>query len=149
MGWFAAALCALLMTATLATVHIRKSFLVVAVQGSSMAPTLRDGERVVVRRRPLARVSRGDVVVLKPPHTSGPYATDHDGAGWNIKRVAAVPGEPVPDGTAGAGPRTTVPPGSLVVLGDNPDSIDSRHRGFFPGDQLLGTAVRRLGGSRI
>lgn len=149
MGWLGAGLCALTMTATLATVHIRKSFLVVAVQGASMAPTLRDGERVVVRRRPLAKLSRGDIVVLKPPQNPGPYAADRHGVGWNIKRVAALPGEPVPAGTAGAGPHGTVPAGSLVVLGDNPDSIDSRHRGFFPGDQLLGTAVRRLGGARI
>jgi signal peptidase I len=117
-----------------------------------MAPTLRDGERVVVRRRPLAKLSRGDIVVLKPPHTSdrdAPYAADRHGAGWNIKRVAALPGEPVPTGIAGADPHGTVPAGALVVRGDNPDSIDSRHRGFFPGDQLLGTAVRRLGGIRL
>ncbi|MDG4863323.1 S26 family signal peptidase, partial [Streptomyces sp. T-3] len=58
-------------------------------------------------------------------------------------------GQPVPAGTAGADPASAVPAGSLVVRGDNADSIDSRHRGFFPGDQLLGTVIRRLGGSRL
>lgn len=138
--------------AVAAAVRIRTSVVVVSVRGNSMAPTLQDGERVVVRRRPLARIRRGDVVVLRPPATSerdGGYGTDRHGAGWNVKRVTALPGEPVPAGTAGAGPRNTVPAGSLVVRGDNPDgSIDSRHRGFFPGDQLLGTVVRRLGGPR-
>ncbi|MEU8527688.1 MULTISPECIES: S26 family signal peptidase [Streptomyces] len=137
--------------AVAAAVRIRTSVVVVSVRGNSMAPAIRDGERVVVRRRPLARIRRGDVVVLRPPETSerdGGYGTDRHGAGWNVKRVTALPGEPVPAGTAGAGPRDTVPPGSLVVRGDNPDSIDSRHRGFFPGDQLLGTVVRRLGAPR-
>lgn len=31
------------------------------------------------------------------------------------------------------------------MLGDNPDSIDSRFRGLFSGDRLLGVVVHRLG----
>ncbi|HEY9368658.1 S26 family signal peptidase [Streptomyces sp.] len=143
----------LVASAVIAAVRIRTSVVVVSVRGDSMAPTLLDGERVVVRRRPLARVRRGDVVVLKPPpptseRDAAAYGTDRNGADWNVKRVTALPGEPVPAGTAGAGPGDLVPAGSLVVRGDNPDSIDSRHRGFFPGDELLGTVVRRLGASR-
>ncbi|MFD5557093.1 S26 family signal peptidase [Streptomyces sp. NPDC127068] len=148
-GWSTAGLCTLLTAAALTTAHVRKSFRVVAVRGDSMAPTLQNGERVVVRCRTLAEVGRGDVVVLKPPRSSGPSAHRPDDPGWNIKRVVALPGDPVPADTAGGDARDTVPPGSLVVFGDGPDSIDSRHRGFFDGDRLLGIAVRRLGGAPL
>ncbi|MFJ7423091.1 S26 family signal peptidase [Streptomyces uncialis] len=152
--WGTAGLCALATAAALTTVHIRRSFRVVAVRGSSMTPTLRDGERVVVRCRPLRKLGRGDVVVLRPPRPTGPpfpgaAVRQRDGGGWHIKRVAALPGDPVPAGIAGAGTRGTVPPGSLVVFGDGPDSVDSRHRGYFDGDQVLGIAIRRLGGAPI
>ncbi|MEU9024721.1 S26 family signal peptidase [Actinomadura sp. NPDC048394] len=52
------------------------------------------------------------------------------------------PRGPVPPGVAGEG--GTIPDGSLAVLGDNPDSVDSRQRGLYPGDRLLGVVVRRL-----
>ncbi|MBE1587184.1 S26 family signal peptidase [Nonomuraea angiospora] len=42
-----------------------------------------------------------------------------------------------------------MPAGSLVVYGDNPHSVDSRQRGFFAGDRLLGVALRRLDGSAL
>ncbi|MBO2437505.1 S26 family signal peptidase [Actinomadura nitritigenes] len=122
----------------------RTRLVVVTVDGASMLPTLRDGDRVLARRRPLHRVRRGDVVVLEPP-PDGPYLpgpAGPDGRTWNVKRVAAVPGDPVPPGIAGEG--GTVPDGALAVLGDNPDSVDSRQRGLYPGDRLLGVVVRRL-----
>ena len=128
----------------------RRSLVVVTVHGTSRMPTLQDGDRVLVRRRPLRRVRRGDVVVLEPP-LDGPYLpgpAGPDGRIWNVKRVAALPGDELPSGIPGAsglaGERETVPPGALAVLGDNPDSIDSRHRGLFSGDRLLGVVVRRL-----
>ncbi|WP_255950028.1 S26 family signal peptidase [Streptomyces odontomachi] len=38
-----------------------------------------------------------------------------------------------------------VPPGRLVLLGDNPGvSFDSRHLGCLPCERVLGTVVRRL-----
>jgi signal peptidase I len=41
-----------------------------------------------------------------------------------------------------------VPPGQLVVLGDNAAwSQDSRQIGYIPGDRLLGIVMRRLAGS--
>ncbi|MCT2590613.1 signal peptidase I [Streptomyces sp. N2-109] len=140
---------ACLLATGLAAGYLRRTFVVVAVQGSSMAPTLQDGERVVVRRRLLTQLRRGDVVVLRPPDPSGVPAGDPPTTGWNIKRVAALPGDPVPEESTGALPGTHVPPGSLVVLGDNSHSIDSRHRGFFSGERVLGKAVRRLGGAAL
>jgi signal peptidase I len=93
----------------------------------------RDRDRVLARRRALDRVGCGDVVVLEPPP---------DGRTWNVKRVAAIPGDPIPPGVAGEG--GTIPDGSLAILGDNPDSVDPRQRGLYPGDRLLRVVVRRL-----
>ncbi|WP_327353694.1 signal peptidase I [Streptomyces sp. NBC_01304] len=139
-----------LAAALAAAFHVRRSYVVVTVSGRSMSPTLHDGDRIVVRRRTADRLSRGDVVVLRPPDITGDYAPVVEGA-WNVKRVAALPGQPVPAGVTrrdGQPAVDAVPAGSLVVLGDNPDGIDSRQRGFFPADRLLGVMVRRLGGER-
>ncbi|GAA1795798.1 S26 family signal peptidase [Actinomadura chokoriensis] len=134
-------------SALLALGWARKNLVVVTVQGTSMLPTLQDGDRVLVRRRPLAQVRQGDVVVLEPP-LDGPYLpgpAGPDGRIWNVKRAAALPGDTLPPGIPNdLGAAGTVPPGALAVLGDNPDSIDSRHRGLFSGDRLLGVVVRRL-----
>ncbi|MEV4114613.1 S26 family signal peptidase [Nonomuraea sp. NPDC049695] len=143
-------LAGVLVTATAALVA-RRRYVVVTVNGTSMAPTLSDGDRVLVRRRRLDQVSKGDVVVLEPPLDPagkilpGPPGTD--GRHWNIKRAVALPGDPVPPEVDGSVDR--VPAGSLVVYGDNPHSVDSRQRGFFAGDRLLGVALRRLGGSAL
>jgi signal peptidase I len=120
---------------------VRGRYVVVTVEGVSMAPTLVDGDRVVVRRRSATEVRQGDVVVLEPPAD----ASGRNGPQWNIKRVVAVAGDPVPDGVPVEG-IDRVPAGSLVVFGDNPDSVDSRQRGLFESDRLLGVAVRRVGG---
>ncbi|MFJ2031607.1 S26 family signal peptidase [Streptosporangium sp. NPDC087985] len=131
----------------------RRRYVVVTVDGTSMAPTLTGGDRVLVRRRRIEQVSRGDVVVLEPPlDDTGRYAPGPpgaDGRHWNIKRVAALPGDPVPEGIAAGDGVSRVPSGTVVVLGDNPDSIDSRQRGFFPAERLLGVALRRLGGPAL
>jgi signal peptidase I len=42
-------------------------------------------------------------------------------------------------------PERLVPPGKLVLLGDNPEwSYDSRQVGYFPGERLLGIVVRQI-----
>ena len=140
------------------------------VRGSSMAPTFRDGDRVYAFRRPRYRV--GDVIVFDVTSPVAPGAdqigdagrnrgTDRNrgtgralGAGqardagrarggadpaWRIKRVTAVAGDPAPDWAAGP----TVPPGCLVVDGDNPVSQGSRQLGYVRAAQVLG-AVRGL-----
>ncbi|MEW2551300.1 signal peptidase I [Streptomyces zhihengii] len=159
-------------------VWARRSLVVVSVQGTSMEPAVVDGDRVLVRRRRLRRVKVGDIVVLEPP-SDGPYRSaaeaGPDGRVWNVKRVAALPGDPLPPGVPGRPGRPgegvearepgkgaeaadpgesgtgaepgggRVGPGSFAVLGDNlADSIDSRHRGLFPAERLMGVVVRRL-----
>lgn len=125
----------------------------VTVRGSSMAPGYEDGARVLVHRG--GRVVAGRVVVLECParEVAGPRPSVDRGADrrWIIKRVAAAPGDPAPvdrvpglDRTAGS----VVPPGRLVLLGDNPlNSYDSRQAGYFPMERVLGTVVghRRRG----
>lgn len=133
----------------LAGLALRKAFTLVTVTGDSMWPTLMPGDRVLVRRARLAHVRRGQVVVVEAPGAEGyrPASprrpADRE---WIIKRVAAVPGDPRPSDILPATTDPQVPPGKLVVLGDNPAwSHDSRHIGYIPGDRLLGIVVRLLG----
>ncbi|HEX6356414.1 signal peptidase I [Actinophytocola sp.] len=111
----------------------------VTVRGDSMAPTLRSGDRVLVRRSRLRSVTPGTLVVFARPRTTEP--------GWMIKRVIAVPGDAIPRGevpTLWSYPGNHVPARRLVVLGDNPaESYDSRHFGYVKEDSLLGV-VRRI-----
>lgn len=133
----------------------RRSLAVVTVSGPSMAPTYVDGQRVLVRRKPLARVRRGEVVLVERPGVAtgwvdppvrGPVAARP----WLVKRAVAVAGDPLPPdlvgGRAGATRLgTRVPAHRLVVLGDNPDeSYDSRRFGFVEPRRLYGVVVRPL-----
>ncbi|NBM14647.1 S26 family signal peptidase [Streptomyces sp. GC420] len=144
---------------------LRTRLLAVTVTGSSMEPVLHDGDRVLVRRRPRV-LAPGSVVVLRPP-SPGPDGPAVDAErpgdgedvlvlrrasksapGLLIKRVAAVPGDPVPAALTaclGCPLGTVVPSGRLLVLGDNSDhSVDSRHFGYIPDDEVVGVAVRLL-----
>jgi signal peptidase I len=128
------------------TLHRR--YAVVDVRGSSMEPTLRHGDRVLVRRVRTSGVRTGgvrtgDIVVIERPGRAARRV-------WVVKRAAAVAGDPVPGSVAhaaGVAPGTAVPAGRLVVLGDNPThSTDSRVWGYLPTDRLLGVVRRRMGG---
>ncbi len=96
-----------------------------AVEGPSMEPTYRAGDRVLVNR--LAYLFRapapGDVVVLRDPERAGHYL---------LKRVATAP-----DGRDQG-------PSGLWVLGDNAaDSRDSRGFGAVARGALVGRAWLR------
>ncbi|BAU81462.1 signal peptidase I [Streptomyces laurentii] len=136
----AAVIAAVLTLALAGIVLLGRRLVVVTVRGESMRPAYRDGDRLLVRRGP-GRPRRGDVVVLVPP---GARHSRH----WIVKRVAAAPGDRVPRGDVPAltaVPEAHVPPGRLVLLGDNPPaSIDSRQVGYFPADTLLGVVLRPL-----
>ncbi|WP_371483325.1 S26 family signal peptidase [Kitasatospora sp. NBC_00315] len=149
------------MTARLIRRLLGARLLAVTVTGPSMEPALRDGDRVLVIRRRPHRLTRGHIVVLGPrpgPSPVPPVRPDggtrvlragapHTG-GLLIKRIAAVPGDVVPEALAGAlgcPPGSIVPPGRFLVLGDNPTvSLDSRHFGYVARERLLGVAVRPL-----
>jgi signal peptidase I len=123
----------------------RRRWIVVAVQGNSMSPTLHDGQRIVARRldHPNGH-ARSDVVVFLMP--AAQRATLGDGAlPYLVKRVAAVAGDPVPDWAQealGANSETRVPPGKVVVSGDNTISQDSRQLGYIDAESLI--AIVRL-----
>lgn len=125
-----------------AALWVRRHLVLVTVEGISMTPTLQPGDRVLIRRRQLAKVRRGDIVVLEPPVK----LTHPDGSSrWNIKRVVALPGDPVSASDLPPGNPDVVPDGKLVVHGDGRISSDSRQWGFYAADDLLGVVVRKVG----
>ncbi|WP_369218397.1 S26 family signal peptidase, partial [Streptomyces flavofungini] len=150
-----AALCcvpALVVSAVLVAARAAETRLVtVRVSGSSMEPAFRAGDGVLVRRR--TAPARGAVVVVERPPYRAPWPDAPVAPGapahaiyarqWFIKRVAAVPGDPVPRAEVPAladVPGEHVPEGMLVLLGDNRgESYDSRFVGYFPAARVLGT----------
>jgi signal peptidase I len=126
----------------------------IRVEGSSMEPTLHNGEFLIVNRLAyrLGSPKIGDVVVFHPPS---------DLEQEYIKRVIALPGDRVEisngkvivNGQAlnepyiAAHPNynyplTVVPPGSLFVLGDNRNnSSDSHSWGPAPLNEVVGKAI--------
>lgn len=94
----------------------RRRWIVVTVVGSSMAPTLRDGQRLLARRFGRGTVVRGDVIVFR-------IADPDDELGIRIKRVTAV-----------------WPSGLIAVAGDNPQSQGSRELGLIEMRDVIATA---------
>lgn len=132
-----------------------RSYAIVRVRGPSMEPSFHDGDRVLVRRGVPPAV--GAVVVVEQPSGTGwsqpplPPRAGRAATGrrtWIIKRVAAVPGDQVPRHRVAALAEVAeerVPPGRLVLLGDNSAvSYDSRRFGYYPADRVLGTVARPI-----
>lgn len=101
----------------------------VEVHGTSMAPTLLPGDRLLaVRAR---RYAVGDLVVLGDPREPTRQI---------VKRLAALPSRSVGLGEL----RVEAGPGEVVVLGDNPDgSTDSRVLGPVRLEHITGRCVYR------
>lgn len=129
--------------------------LVVQVRGPSMEPVLPAGQRVLCRRnRRGFTPTAGRLVVAVAPRLLGdrwcwptsrrrPTRTK-----LMIKRVAAGAGVPVPatvSGAAGLPAGAPVPPGFVVLLGDNAAcSTDSREFGLVPVGHVVGPVVGRF-----
>ena len=130
----------------------------VRISSGSMAPTLLQGDVVLVDRRDLdvSELARGDLVTFEHPQT----------ANESLKRVIALPGdtvatldavvhvngkpveEPYVDFSDWEGifaARVEVPAGEVYLLGDNRgDSVDSRDFGPVPVERLDGRVLVRL-----
>ncbi|MEU8153555.1 S26 family signal peptidase [Micromonospora sp. NPDC048986] len=150
--WWIGSLLGALAAVGLAIIHLGRGLVPVTIHGHSMYPTYASGERILVRR--LGGVRVGQVVVVEQPDAAGGWARGPViGTAparavalrrWMIKRVAAVPGDPLPptpipvaSGVGGA-----VPSGHLVVFGDNQRaSFDSRHIGLVPVERVLGVPL--------
>ncbi|GAA1828666.1 hypothetical protein GCM10009682_54580 [Luedemannella flava] len=140
-GWFAFPVAAVVGVGTLGLVWLRRSWMVLDVTGTSMEPTYLSGTRLLAVRG--ARVRRGQAVVLEH---QGPDAAQRPpgGSDYLVKRLAALPGDPVPPSVRPMVHVDTVPSGQCVVLGDNPDSTDSRTWGFVLRSDIVGRVVRAL-----
>lgn len=135
---------------------LRRRFVAVTVRGTSMWPAYDDGDRILVRRDLAPALGR--VVVVERPTVGARWSTEPvpaaaraaviSGREWLIKRVAATPGDPVPRErvpSLAQVPDDRVPPGQLVLLGDNARaSFDSRLVGYFPAERVLGAVLRTL-----
>lgn len=124
----------------------RRRLLVIEVVGDSMAPVYGRGDRLLVRRTRRLRV--GDVVIAH--HQEGgrrDARTEPLASAWLLKRLVALPGDAVPAAVAHAvgGADRPVPPGKAVLLGEHPDSADSRTWGFVPMADIAGVVLARLG----
>ncbi|SEG72864.1 Signal peptidase I [Nonomuraea solani] len=114
----------------------RAALLVVTVQGGSMEPALRDGDRVIVAR--WRRVRRGAVVVCRAP--GGLVLPAATGVPLLVKRVAAVAGDAEPSGGV-------VPAGHVYVVGDAGSGLDSREFGAIPIASVIGPVLGNRGTS--
>ncbi|MFZ0409184.1 MAG: signal peptidase I [Cyanobium sp.] len=134
------------------------------IPSGSMLPTLQLQDRILVEKlRPRfgQPLSRGTIVVFHPP--AALQAAGYDPAAALIKRVVAVAGDriAVRDGQLQRNDRPvpeawrrepmdyvlaplTVPPGHVLVLGDNRNaSLDSHLWGPLPVEDVIGTAIWR------
>jgi signal peptidase I len=133
------AACALIAGCT-SVAAVRRRYLVVTVRGSSMCPTYDDADRVLVRRTRSVRMCgplQGEVIVLLAPVRALAEISP-----LLVKRVAAVPGDEIPPDFRRAAPLPLVPPGQLLVRGDNDRSADSRSFGLIDFGLIVGTVVR-------
>lgn len=112
----------------------RRHLVVVTVEGTSMHPAFTDGDRLLVRRGRVRRT--GQIAVFRNPVAARPP--------WLVKRVAALPGEPVPRDFAATVHEPVCPPGTLLVRGDAARTQDSRHFGGVVASSVLGPVVCRL-----
>ena len=134
------------------------------IPSGSMLPTLQLEDRVLVEKlrvRLHRHLPTGTVVVFHPPPQL--QAAGYAAETALIKRLVGLPGDHIavrdgqlwrngqvvqPDWNAEPMdydlPELTVPPGELLVLGDNRNaSLDSHLWGTLPESELIGTAVLR------
>ena len=116
------------------------NFKTVEVEGNSMEPTLKPGQRLLVCKAYwlVGQIKDGDIVVINNPFERNEVI---------IKRVYRTQGETVdlqnvPDSWDVTQGQYVVPQGTIFVLGDNPAvSQDSRFYGPFDSSSVIGKVV--------
>jgi signal peptidase I len=126
----------LVVAAGMGIVALRRSRMVITVEGDSMRPTYRHGDRLLLRTG--GTCHPGDVVVFTNPRGSDP------GPSMLVKRVAATAGDEVPQPVRTRIGDERVPAGRIVVLGDAAQSLDSRYFGYVAADTVVGVVIREL-----
>jgi signal peptidase I len=134
---------ALLLASCLAAMRLLLT--VVTVAGTSMEPTYRQGQRLLMARVPPAAIKVGSAIVFWGPVDDG----GHDGVKrfYIVKRLAAEPGDLIPDlvlAAVDARQGDPVPPGKLVVLSDSVTGADSRSWGYLPAAAVAGVILGSL-----
>lgn len=114
--------------------RLRGRLFVVTVEGASMEPSLRAGDRVMARRVPVSALSRGQVVVLEKPVRRGesPVGLAGDEAGL---------GEVLP----GRG-RVVAGEGSAARVGAGPGEGSAARGRVIAGEELAARGRGGLGG---
>jgi signal peptidase I len=114
------AACMVVLVVTMGTALwlLRRRFAIVTVVGESMLPTFRSGDRVLVRRAGIGELRPGVVVVVQKPGAGGvwpapPPRWPGRSSEWMIKRVAALPGDLLPELPALSVPTPPVPTRSV------------------------------------
>jgi signal peptidase I len=122
-----------------------KFFSVLYVRGNSMEPSLKQGDRILILKYAYqAYLKKGQIVVLSlpDPQHSFPRNYQTESKRLLVKRVVGLAGDRDVIQFHLADP---VPDRHVFVLGDNPESRDSRHWGSIPLDSIHGIVIARLG----
>lgn len=140
---------------------LRSALLVIVIHGESMAPTLRQGDRILVLRRFLAgRLRKGQMVIITMPGEQEGLSRAPDTAQrYYVKRAVALAGESfTATGSALSYSEHIfsmegqeklqswlIPAGHVFVCGDNRQgSIDSRMWGPLPLRNIVGVMLMKL-----
>lgn len=133
---------------------LRTVLLVAVIHGESMAPTLRQGDRILVLRRFLAGwLRKGQVIIITVPGgQEGLSAAEGSAQGYYVKRAVALAGESYTATDSAPSDEKQekmknwlIPAGHVFVCGDNRQgSIDSRIWGPLPLQNVRGIVVRKL-----
>jgi len=140
-------------------VWLQTNFQLFKIPSDSMVPTLRVGDRILVRKAQHYQPHAGDLIVFRNlPNAPKTARLPH----FFVKRVVAEPGQtvgvrdgrlfrdnvPVYEPYLSEPPAyvwgpVSVPSGHYAVLGDNRnDSYDSHLWGFLPADHVIGRAYK-------